>query len=182
MLDDEGLVRLGPLDGRVQGIDEVLLAARDFTPEAVADACGVPAERIRELARELATTERAVVYGRIGLCNQEFGTLASWAVDVVNVLTGHLDVEGGAMFPTPGDRHDLADGAPAGSGQDRALAHARAPAPPRCSGRRRSRAWRRRSPRRARAGSARSSPSPATRCCRRPTPAGSTTPSRCSTR
>ena len=44
---------------------------------------------------------RAVVYGRIGLCNQEFGTLASWAVDVVNVLTGHLDVEGGAMFPTP---------------------------------------------------------------------------------
>ena len=36
-----------------------------------------------------------------GSCNQEFGTLASWAVDVVNVLTGHLDVEGGAMFPTP---------------------------------------------------------------------------------
>ena len=53
VLDTEGLVRLGPLDGRVQGIDEVLLAARDFTPEAVADACGVPAERIRELAREL---------------------------------------------------------------------------------------------------------------------------------
>jgi anaerobic selenocysteine-containing dehydrogenase len=101
VLDTENLVRLGALDGRVQGIDEVLLAARDFTPVAVADACGVPAARIRDLARELATTERAVIYGRIGLCNQEFGTLASWAVDVVNVLTGHLDVVGGAMFPTP---------------------------------------------------------------------------------
>jgi anaerobic selenocysteine-containing dehydrogenase len=101
VLDDEDLVNLGALDGRVQGVTEVLAAARDFAPELVADACGVPAERIRQLARDLATTERAVVYGRIGLCNQEFGTLASWAVDVVNALTGHLDVVGGAMFPTP---------------------------------------------------------------------------------
>jgi anaerobic selenocysteine-containing dehydrogenase len=101
VLDVEGLVNLGTLEGRVQGIAEVLAAAERFSPESVAGACGVPAERIRLLARELAQTDRAVVYGRIGLCNQEFGTLASWAVDVVNVLTGHLDVPGGAMFPTP---------------------------------------------------------------------------------
>ncbi len=53
------------------------------------------------LARELASTERAVVYGRIGLCNQEFGSLASWLVDVINILTGHFDNPGGAMFPRP---------------------------------------------------------------------------------
>ena len=62
---------------------------------------GIDAERIRALARELAATPRAVVYGRIGTCNQEFGTLASWMVDVVNVLTRHFDVPGGAMFPRP---------------------------------------------------------------------------------
>jgi anaerobic selenocysteine-containing dehydrogenase len=101
VLDAEGLINLGSLTGRVQGIDEVLAVAAHFSPEAVAEPCGVPAERIRRLAGELAQTERAVVYGRIGLCNQEFGTLASWAVDVVNVLTGHLDAVGGAMFPTP---------------------------------------------------------------------------------
>jgi anaerobic selenocysteine-containing dehydrogenase len=101
VLDADHLVNLGCLDGRVRGVEEVLMAARPFTPEAVAGACGVPAARIHMLAHELASTERAVVYGRIGLCNQEFGTLASWAVDVVNVLTGHLDVVGGAMFPTP---------------------------------------------------------------------------------
>ena len=44
---------------------------------------------------------RAVVYGRIGTCTQEFGTLASWLVDVINVLTGNLDRPGGAMFTTP---------------------------------------------------------------------------------
>jgi anaerobic selenocysteine-containing dehydrogenase len=101
VLDAEGLIRLGPLEGRVDGIAEVCAAASEFSPEAVADACGVPADRIRQLARELASTERAVVYGRIGLCTQEFGTIASWLVDVVNVLTGHLDADGGAMWPTP---------------------------------------------------------------------------------
>ena len=42
-----------------------------------------------------------MVYGRIGLCNQEFGSLASWLVDVINILTGHFDTPGGAMFPRP---------------------------------------------------------------------------------
>jgi anaerobic selenocysteine-containing dehydrogenase len=41
-----------------------------------------------------------VCYGRLGTCVQEFGTLASWAVDLVNVLSGNLDHPGGAMFPT----------------------------------------------------------------------------------
>src|SRR5262249_28417595 len=53
---------------------------------------------IRRLARELAAAPRAAVYARIGTCTQEFGTLASWLVDVLNVLTGHLDEPGGAMF------------------------------------------------------------------------------------
>ena len=50
------------------------------------------------MARELASAERAAVYGRIGTCTQEFGTLASWLVDVLNVVTGNLDRVGGAMF------------------------------------------------------------------------------------
>ena len=54
---------------------------------------------MRELARTLANTERAAVYGRIGTCTQEYGSLCSWLIDVINVLTGHLDQEGGAMFP-----------------------------------------------------------------------------------
>ena len=38
------------------------------------------------------------MYARIGTTTQEFGTHASWLVDVLNVLTGNLDREGGAMF------------------------------------------------------------------------------------
>jgi anaerobic selenocysteine-containing dehydrogenase len=101
VLDHDDLVDLGSVAGRVQGVEAVLSAARPFSPESVATWCGVDAERIRTLARDLATTPRAVVYGRIGLCNQEFGTLASWLVEVVNVLTGHFDADGGSRFPRP---------------------------------------------------------------------------------
>jgi anaerobic selenocysteine-containing dehydrogenase len=96
---DEGLVAVQPrIRDRVAGLDEVERAARAFSPEDVTEVCGIPAGEIRRLARELAAAERAAVYGRIGTCTQEFGTLASWLVDVLNVLTGNLDEPGGAMF------------------------------------------------------------------------------------
>jgi anaerobic selenocysteine-containing dehydrogenase len=95
----EDLAKLGTMEPYVDGLDRMREVAADWPPERVAAVTGITADRIRELARELAATERAVVYGRIGLCNQEFGSLASWLVDVVNILTGHFDVPGGAMFP-----------------------------------------------------------------------------------
>ena len=85
----------------VSGVEVVEGLARDFTPEAVATPCGIGADTIRRLARELATAPSAAVYGRTGTCTQEFGTVTSWLVDVLNVLTGNLDRPGGAMFPKP---------------------------------------------------------------------------------
>ena len=95
----ENLVRLGDVEPHLDGVDRMRQAAAEWSPERVAAVTGIAADRIRTLARELAGTERAVVYGRIGLCNQEFGSLASWLVDVVNILTGHFDTPGGSMFP-----------------------------------------------------------------------------------
>ena len=93
-LDDPGLVA-----EHLDGLDEVRTLVRDFTPEAVAETCGIGAGDIRRMARELAAAERAAVYARIGTCTQEFGTHASWLVDVLNALTGNLDREGGVMWP-----------------------------------------------------------------------------------
>jgi anaerobic selenocysteine-containing dehydrogenase len=96
---DEDLARPGDLLDLCEGLDRAEDLARRFSPEAVADICGIEASEIRRIARELAAAEHAAVYGRIGTCTQEFGTLASWLVDVLNVLTGNLDRPGGAMFP-----------------------------------------------------------------------------------
>jgi len=95
----EKRVRLGRLVEHVAGLEALAQAVAPFTPERVAARCGVGAGAIRGLARALSEARRAAVYGRIGTCTQEYGTLASWLVDVLNVLTGNLDEPGGAMFP-----------------------------------------------------------------------------------
>ncbi|MFJ2436987.1 molybdopterin-dependent oxidoreductase [Streptomyces anulatus] len=98
-LIDEKLADPGPLAEHLEGIDQLAAALVDFTPEAVAAACDVDADTITALARELAAAPTAAVYGRIGSCTVEHGTLASWLVDVLNILTGNLDRPGGALFP-----------------------------------------------------------------------------------
>jgi len=98
-LFDEGLVKLRHLAEHVAGLDELGAAVSPYPPERMAAGCGIAAATQRRLARELAAAPRAVLYGRIGTCTQRFGTLNSWLIDVVNILIGQLDSEGGAMFP-----------------------------------------------------------------------------------
>ena len=95
----EGLTDTGTLAEHLTGVEEVRALAEEFTPEAVEDACDVPAAEIRTLAREVAGAASAAVYGRVGSSTVEFGTLTNWLVDVVSALTGNLDRPGGAMFP-----------------------------------------------------------------------------------
>jgi anaerobic selenocysteine-containing dehydrogenase len=97
-LFDEDLVRPGRLAEHINGMEALRLAVRGYAPERVAAHCGMEAATVRRIARELAQAEHAAVYGRMGTCTQEYGTLNSWLIDVLNVLTGNLDREGGAMF------------------------------------------------------------------------------------
>ncbi|MBC7995071.1 MAG: molybdopterin-dependent oxidoreductase [Rhizobacter sp.] len=112
----ENLVRLGRLVEHVAGLEELRAAVQPFSADAVAARCGMPAETIRELTRALAKAERAAVYGRMGTSTQTFGTLASWLIDVLNALTGHLDEPGGAMFPKAASFSANTEGPP-GSGR-----------------------------------------------------------------
>jgi anaerobic selenocysteine-containing dehydrogenase len=100
VLAADDLIDLGGLAEFVDtdAVDQVVELARPFTPEAVEPVAGLPATDIRELAHELASAPRAAVYGRIGTTTALYGTLTSWLVDVLNVLTGNLDRPGGAMF------------------------------------------------------------------------------------
>jgi anaerobic selenocysteine-containing dehydrogenase len=98
-LFSEQRVKPGHLQDHINGLQQVQQAVAGFSPERVAARCGMTAETIWQLARQLSDAPRAALYGRIGTCTQEFGTLASWLVDVINILTGNLDREGGMLFP-----------------------------------------------------------------------------------
>lgn len=101
VLFDEGLVRLGRLATRCDGLGELKAISGEWSPERAAPYAGVEAETIERLARELAAARRAVVYGRVGVCQQVTGTLTHWLINALNVVTGNFDTPGGAMFTTP---------------------------------------------------------------------------------
>ncbi|NVZ26049.1 molybdopterin oxidoreductase family protein [Pseudomonas gingeri] len=98
-LFQEGLTRDSHLP--VDGLDDVREAVAGFTAEAMSPLCAVPAEQIRQLARDFAAADKAVCYGRMGVSTQAFGTLCHWLVQLINLVTGNLDRVGGALCTSP---------------------------------------------------------------------------------
>lgn len=82
----------------VAGLAELRALTAEFSPEVAERICGVPADDITRIARELAEAPTAAVYSRMGGSVVEFGTITQWLVDVINILTGNLDRPGGTMF------------------------------------------------------------------------------------
>ena len=97
----DGLINLRHWEGLITGLDEVRDAVREITPEAAARHCGISASEIEQLTGEFVASESAVMYGRTGTCTQAFGSIAQWAIQLINLLTGNLDREGGALVTEP---------------------------------------------------------------------------------
>lgn len=98
---NEALTRLDRLAAFTKGLDIIGNLVAEFPPERVAAITGIDASQIRILAREFASSEAAVCYGRIGVSTQEFGAVCQWLINVLNIVTGNLDRPGGAMFTRP---------------------------------------------------------------------------------
>jgi anaerobic selenocysteine-containing dehydrogenase len=112
---EEGLADKRFLAGNASGAEALAKQAAGFAPERTADVTGLPAERVREVARSFAAADGAVAYGRTGSCLGRFGTLVAYLLDALNTVTGNLDRPGGAVFGRPpialdevGDRVGLA--------------------------------------------------------------------------
>ncbi|KLR59954.1 anaerobic dehydrogenase, typically selenocysteine-containing [Actinobacteria bacterium IMCC26207] len=100
-INTAGLVDPGRLSPMLDGLNETLQILSPFTADSVAAHTRIRPEDTRRIARELGEAPTAAVYGRIGTHTTEYGTLASWLVEVLNIVTGNLDSAGGAMFPEP---------------------------------------------------------------------------------
>lgn len=94
-------VRLAHLSQHSEGLAALSDAVLGFHPAELAERTGLDHNRIVALAREIVAEPRALVYGRVGACTQEFGGLTLWLIYCLNALTGHLDAEGGMMFAEP---------------------------------------------------------------------------------
>ncbi|MBL0684998.1 molybdopterin-dependent oxidoreductase [Aquimarina mytili] len=101
IITTEKKYNLKKLTSHVIGLDKVLSIATPYSPESVSSITGIAAEDIKRITDEYVNTEKAVLYGRMGVSTQEFGGLCNWLINLINILTGHFDTEGGAMFTNP---------------------------------------------------------------------------------
>jgi anaerobic selenocysteine-containing dehydrogenase len=85
----------------VTGIEAVQAAVAPFTPERAEPASSIAADDIRRIAREFAAADGAAAYGRIGVSTTSFGSVAQWAIQLINLVTGNLDRVGGTMLTSP---------------------------------------------------------------------------------
>ena len=100
-LFEEDLVDPGALSEFTDGLDVVATALKGLTPRLAEQHCGIAADEIRRLARELAAAPAGICYGRMGVSTQAYGALCQWLIQVINVATGNLDKPGGSMFTLP---------------------------------------------------------------------------------
>lgn len=98
---DKGLTRLKRNEPLTIGLAEIRQIISQYDPKKVAERTGVSADAIEKLATEFAEAEKAVCYGRMGLSTQAHGGLCQWLINVLNIVTGHFDTAGGAMFTEP---------------------------------------------------------------------------------
>jgi anaerobic selenocysteine-containing dehydrogenase len=97
----DDLAAPGPLAAFTDGLEEVATAVIGLTPDWAAPLTGIAADDIVRIAHELAEAEAGICYGRMGVSTQAYGALCQWAIQVINVATGHLDKPGGSLFTRP---------------------------------------------------------------------------------
>ncbi len=83
------------------GFAELRTYVQDFTPEKVAQITLVPAQTIKALAREIATTPRVALHTYTGLEYTNSGVQNIRAVYILWAITGHFDTPGGLYVNFP---------------------------------------------------------------------------------
>ena len=83
------------------GFDKLAVRAREYPVERVEEITWLPAERIREAARMLATNKPGVIIGGMGLEHQQNGLEGIQAELILGAILGYIDIEGGIYLPGP---------------------------------------------------------------------------------
>ncbi len=95
---DEGLVDREFIEADTIGWAELEPRIRAADLDEAAAQTGISADAIAALARDFATTKRAVIYVGLGLCRGKFGMLGGFLHSALNAITGRYGRPGGSRF------------------------------------------------------------------------------------
>jgi formate dehydrogenase major subunit len=102
---EEGLIDEQFVQGYTEGFEELKQGVREFTPEKMADVCGIDAETIRTVARKYATAERSIIFWGMGISQHVHGTDNARCLIALSMITGQVGRAGTGLHPLRGQNN-----------------------------------------------------------------------------
>jgi formate dehydrogenase major subunit len=87
------------------GFDELKAHIVDYTPEAMADRCGIPADTLRAVARAYAGAGNAMIFWGMGISQHVHGTDNARCLIALALLTGQVGRPGSGLHPLRGQNN-----------------------------------------------------------------------------
>ncbi|MEJ8574510.1 formate dehydrogenase subunit alpha [Microbaculum marinum] len=90
---------------RTHGFEELVEKVRQFSPEEMEAVCGVPADVIREVARDYARSEASIIFWGMGISQHVHGTDNARCLIQLALITGQVGRPGTGLHPLRGQNN-----------------------------------------------------------------------------
>ncbi|MCB0704000.1 MAG: molybdopterin-dependent oxidoreductase [Saprospiraceae bacterium] len=81
----------------MNGLEDLQVLARDWTPERTETVTQIPADALRQMVKAYAEADGAALYCSTGVNMGGNGVLAFWIQECINAISGNLDRRGGTL-------------------------------------------------------------------------------------
>jgi formate dehydrogenase major subunit len=102
---EEGLVDQEFVQTRASNYEALKQNIQGYSPEAMAPICGVPAETLREVAREFATSKGSMILWGMGVSQHVHGTDNARCLIALVTVTGQIGKPGSGLHPLRGQNN-----------------------------------------------------------------------------
>ena len=101
----EGLVDIQYVQAMTEGYEALKASIQEFTPERMEAHCGIAADRIREVARLYAKSERSIIFWGMGVSQHTHGTDNARCLIALALTTGQTGRPGTGLHPLRGQNN-----------------------------------------------------------------------------
>lgn len=101
----EGLIDQNFIENRTEQFAELKANVNDYPPEKVAALCGIPADRLREIARAIGRSKNMMVFWGMGISQHTHGTDNARCLIALCLLTGSVGRPGTGLHPLRGQNN-----------------------------------------------------------------------------
>ncbi|MFL5217390.1 MAG: formate dehydrogenase subunit alpha [Microvirga sp.] len=93
------------VQANTEDFEKLVENVRDFTPETMAEICGIPAKTLREVARLYARAEAAIIFWGMGVSQHVHGTDNTRCLIALALATGQIGRPGTGLHPLRGQNN-----------------------------------------------------------------------------